>query len=171
MPSSRDPALVQSCARLAAISGKFALLLAHQDRRGGGLRDLELSRGMAARLRQCPTRSGTFLDEGNTPSILIVAEQAAARIVVPLDEVEDCASRPGPSSGTRRGLTHELRIGPVTSQAAPTHPPAGAGALVSFATRPLRGNSLVADRGGRHCQAKAGGAGRWTSPPPILACP
>ena len=29
----------------------------------------------------------------------------------------------GPSSGTRRGLTRALRIGPVTSQAAPTRPP------------------------------------------------
>ena len=29
----------------------------------------------------------------------------------------------GPQSGTRRGLTRALRIGPVTSEAAPTRPP------------------------------------------------
>jgi hypothetical protein len=29
----------------------------------------------------------------------------------------------GPQSGTRRGLTRALRIGPVTNQAAPTRPP------------------------------------------------
>jgi hypothetical protein len=36
---------------------------------------------------------------------------------------DDYSRASGPSSGTRRGLTRALRIGPVSSHAAPTRPP------------------------------------------------
>jgi len=51
-------------------------------------------------------------------------------------ELADHSLAAGPSSGTRRGWTRLLRIGPVTSQAAPTRPPQPPEHRMRRSTRP-----------------------------------
>jgi hypothetical protein len=52
----------------------------------------------------------------------------------------------GPSSATRRGRTRTLRIGPVTSQAAPTRPPQAL-ELASDATKHLTHRAILSVEG------------------------
>jgi hypothetical protein len=55
--------------------------------------------------------------------IRIVAAQSYHRLFASRFVARGYSRTSGPQSGTRRGLTRALRIGPVTNQAAPTRPP------------------------------------------------
>ena len=73
------------------------------------------------RRRYLAQTTRTYRDKPNV--IRIVTAQSYHRVFGSRFAAPGYSRASGPQSGTRRGLTRVLRIGPVTNQAAPTRPP------------------------------------------------